>query len=63
MVTGFKKYVNFEGKRFTYFISRPYKTTAETTAENLRKQGWNARIIRLAPIARMPWGVYRRRGA
>lgn len=44
---GFKRFFEFDGKRYIFHISRNDKVAAEKIADGLRKKGFNARTIQM----------------
>ncbi len=58
----FKRYFEFDGKRYEIHAIRQKKANAEKIAESLRKKGFNARVKDYA-FGQPPWAVYKRRAA
>ena len=58
----FKRYFNFDGKRFEIHAIRNTETRTRKLAESLRKRGFQARVIQYSPGSGVQkWAVYKRR--
>lgn len=51
------RYRMFNGKQYKFWIRRLKKRLAKSDAESLRKEGWNARVVKDG----LYWVVYRRK--
>ncbi len=57
----FKRYFEFDGKRYEIHAIRRSKAAAEKIAESLRKRGFNARVHDYG-FGQPPWAIYKRNG-